>query len=244
MIAEATGQEVRLLTPKGHIAVFGIRPETTDYNTVAACSMHDEYDLKSLPELTGFAIDVGAHVGGVTICLLLDNPDLHVIAVEALEENVAALFGNLERNGVADRCTVIHAAASSGSDPVRIKYGDGAGGDFGHQHRFIGGGDWNDDNSPAQVLEPVSLTTIVATATEFGDWYLTDRGCDFLKIDCEGCEWSFLDDPAVRWVDEIRGEMHPRPGGNEARLRELLDATHDVTINAVNDFGSFRAARR
>jgi hypothetical protein len=61
------------------------------------------------------------------------------------------------------------------------------------------------------------------------DSLLAKYGIDrvaLLKIDCEGCEYQFLDTPAVARVDRILGEFHRRPEG----IMALLAATHDVTI--------------
>ena len=64
----------------------------------------------------------------------------------------------------------------------------------------------------------------------------------FLKIDCEGCEWQFLDSPDIDRVDHIVGEYHI---GDLVRLMGLLGGTHIVeTWNEEGGFGMFRAVLR
>ena len=181
----------------------------------------------------GTFLDVGSHIGGWAIGAALDNPAATVVAIEALPENVHLIRHNAKRAEVD--VTVIHGGASCGTEPVTIAYGSTES-DFAKAHEFIGGGIWHTDASDRRTidLDPVSLASIVA---EHGPVRL-------MKIDCEGCEWSFLDDPSISEVHEIVGEYHPRQGFGPARLRELLDATHEVTfVDEAEPFGNFRAVR-
>jgi FkbM family methyltransferase len=230
MIGELTVDT--FFTPRHNPVTMMLRPDTTDWNTVNACITADEYGLADRA-WSGVAIDVGAHIGGVTCALLADNPDLFVIAIEALPMNVEALRTNVSRNGFDDRCEVIEAAADSGSEPVTVAYGTTEG-EFETAHRFIGGAIWQDTGPKGTrvVQRPVSLAD------------LTRHPIALVKIDCEGCEWSFLDDPLVGRVEEIRGEYHPRGGNGPARIRELLEPTHIVTLDDAEPFGPFRAVRR
>lgn len=223
------------VTPNDHAVSALYRSDTSDWNTISACLHDDEYGLAER-SWEGVAIDVGAHVGGATMALLADNPGLRVVAIEALPQNVALLRSNLERNGFLDRVEVIEGAANCGTEPVTIAYGTNVGTRFVREHRFIGGGIWQDGGPGGERVssQPVSLSSIVA---RYGPISL-------VKIDCEGCEWSFLDDPAIALVSEIRGEYHPREGNGPAELRALLEATHDVTLDDAEVFGPFRAVRR
>jgi FkbM family methyltransferase len=221
-------------SPRGVPLTFYGRDGTSDWNTVNACTTADEYGLRDWRGV-GVALDVGAHIGGVTLSLLADNPDLIVVAIEAVPENVAVLRRTLAANDpdYADRCHIYNAAASSSPEPVAIKYGFD-GNEVALVHRFIGEIAMEPDVTHNTLhVDPVSLTELVSV---FGPIVL-------MKIDCEGCEWSFLDDPAVKDVAEIRGEWHPRQGHGTARLHELLDATHVVEVESEKDFGPFTAVR-
>lgn len=217
-------------TPGGIRATLFFRENTSDWNTVnAIMGTNDEYKLAS--GMTGLLLDVGAHIGAWTIAAALDNPEAQVVAIEALPENVEVIRENVSLNKVGDRVAVIEAAASCGTDPVTIAYGS-TDTEFARGHEFIGGGIWHDDASDRKTIEVLSVTL-----EAFGP-------VRFLKIDCEGCEWQFLDSPAIGNVAEMTGEYHPRQGHGPARLRELLEATHTVTLDDTLDFGPFTAIRR
>jgi FkbM family methyltransferase len=212
--------EASFLTPGGRPAFFWIREDTSDWNSVNACTaVGDEYHLPH--DLTGWAMDVGAHIGSVAVAFLLDNPEAHMVAVEAIPENVLLLAKNLKRNGVAGRCVVIAKAAAGGTGGVEIGYG----GD--DHHHFIGGG-----GSQVQRIT-VAGTTLRAILDGLG----IDR-IAWMKIDCEGCEYPFLASPYIGRVDHIEGEVH---NGSE-QLRMILDRTHVVSFGGDNpDFGPFVA---
>ena len=129
-------------TPHGNPAWLTYRRDTTDWNTISACLANpyqpetgDEYHIPA--GLSGWALDLGAHVGAVTIGLLLDNPDLTVLAIEAVPENVELINENLALNGLTDRATVWHAAGWSKSGEMTVEY-DYKGSETAEQHRFIG----------------------------------------------------------------------------------------------------------
>jgi FkbM family methyltransferase len=233
MIAEAPTFLREFTTKRGNTVTAECRPDTTDAMTLEACIIHDEYGLAER-DWSGVAVDVGAHIGGAALALLADNPDLRVVAVEALPANAELVRRNLERNfGPAEgRWKVLNAAASCRLDDVTVAYGT-EGTDFESAHRFIGGAVWQDTGPKGRrvTVPAVSLSNIVG-----GNGFLS-----LVKIDCEGCEWSFLNDPAVQNVGEFRGEYHPRDGYGPARIRELLEPTHVVTLDDSQDFGPFRA---
>lgn len=212
-------------TPAGHAAQFRYRELTNDWNVISSVTTGNEYDLPI--GLSGWAIDVGAHIGAVTVALALDNPKLHVIAVEPIPDNLFLLAQHIEANGLADRVVVIDGAA--GTDG-RVVYGGE--GESAEHHAFVGNNEW-------------SLAAPGASSLTAQCWSLSAilhrhkvREVAFLKIDCEGCEWSFLADPAIAKVQRIHGEWHPP--GTFAQLGGLLPA-HDV--QAVGEHG-FTAVRR
>lgn len=205
---------------------LSVRPGTSDANTVLSCSgEHDEYQLPQ--GIKGWALDVGGHIGAATVPLLLDNPSLHVVVVEALPENVRLLHHNLMRNGVEDRAILVHAAAGATPDPVLLGYGtDGT-------HEFIG-----------NVANPQGGRTVeVKGATLRGLMLLRgpaeDEPWAWAKIDCEGCEYGVLASPWVTSLLHIKGEVHQ----GWDRLLDLLTPTHEV-YGPGDDFGPFSAGLR
>jgi len=222
MVTEATFE-----TPHGRWVRMLVRDDTSDWNTVNACTkVGDEYQI---PEgLTGWALDVGAHIGAFTVAFLVDNPQARCVAIEALPENVELLRSNLERNGVADRAFVINAGASDTGAPVTVHYSADP------HHEFIGsgGGAGRTVELPGVTLSDV-LTITRATGSDT---------IALAKIDCEGCEYPFLSSPSIGQVERIVGEVH----FGSQQLRAILEATHEVLFpNLMDnpDFGPFEARR-
>lgn len=193
------------------------RPGTNDWNVAYSCITDDEYRTADIAPLTGVALDVGAHIGAATIALLEANPNLRVIAIEPIPENVAVLRQNTERYG--DRVVVIEKAAGRGE--VTLHYNYRGPEEFARHHRFIAnqhmpaGVEWDAITVPA-----ITLSELVA---EYGD-------IAFLKIDCEGGEVDFLDDAARSRVARIAGEWHAGPA---VRNFFSLDDLPPLTENAL-----------
>ena len=173
-------------TPSGGTVRMHTRPGTNDHNVCYSVITEDEYQLDRVKPLTGTALDVGAHIGAATVALLEMNPDLRVIAIEPIPENVELLRENVAPYG--DRATIIEAAAGK-SGKIRWNGPD-------EVHRFIG--NQHGTGGESLTAETVTLSQLVK---EYGP-------ISFLKIDCEGCEDSFLDDPAIDQVERIAAEYH------------------------------------
>ncbi len=197
-------------TPRWHVvAEFEYRDFTSDWNTITSILTNDEYDLRSLCPTEGVAVDVGAYLGAATVAMLLDNPDLHVIAIEPLPENLELIRTNLALNGLTDRCTIIEGAV--GVDAVEYGW---EGSESATHHAFIGNANGMTGTATKVVKgERVTLASLGPV--------------DFVKIDCEGGEWDFLDDPDV---PIIVGEWHPDGGHTQQDLLDRLP-NHRVTFS-------------
>lgn len=239
-------------TPGGRQVTYVCRDGTNDAGVAISLNswdgtLRDEYRMKDR-RLSGWAIDVGAHIGALAVSMALDNPDLKVLAIEGVPENAALAIENAARNGVADRVDVINAfAAAPGTAKGVCHYGyrvvEGVDPGYISAHRFIGG-TWGEQGGDG---EPEFHTDLAAVSL---DGLLTKYGIDevaLLKLDCEGCEWAFLDTPATAKVQTIVGEYHGRVTAKSPvkRLRELLP-DHDVTAwdETHIDMGLFEAVRR
>ncbi len=229
----------RGITPHGRDYRMKVRPGTSDWNTVNACAgLNDEYRI---PEgLSGWALDIGAHIGGCTIPLLLDNPDLRVQAVEAIDENARLLAANAKAAGVDDRLEVYVAAAADASGQwATIALPDE------EQHHWIG-----NQTHTSGVMRHVP-TIDIRTLMERKMIHDRDAGQDYVtlaipryvwaKIDCEGCEYQvFLDPVANAFLDRIVGEVH----GDHAMLVAMLEPTHIVDLDASVAPAHFTATAR
>lgn len=213
------------LTPRGHPVSMLVRTGTSDHNTLYSALNEDEYGLANR-RLTGRAADIGAHIGSVAVGLLVDNPDLRVIAVEPVPPNVELLRQNLERNGVLDRCEIIQAAVGKGRKTT-IRYGytsDGSeAGISAAHHAFIGNSTIVYPRQPSAFPHEEATVPVVSIRDLLP--------LDLIKIDVEGGEWGFLASPDIREVPYIVGEVHPTDGHSPLHMAALLRDTHDVTFS-------------
>lgn len=237
-------------TPRGKAATFHVRDGTNDGDVAVALNVwfdirSDEYRMTDR-HLSGWAFDIGAHIGGWAIPTAMDNPDLRILAVEVVPESADLIEQNAKRNGVSDQVIVVRAAAASpGTSEVRCHWGYTAdpSADVGYvaAHRFVAE-TWGARGEPESKVDlpGVSIDTLMA------DYGIEE--VSFVKIDCEGCEWQFLDTPAVAKVQTIVGEHHGGITGVEdthGRLTELLGATHDIAWWKDEPvIGLFEAVRR
>lgn len=220
-------------SPRGQPVSMAIRADSTDYNTVRSCLNEDEYGLAAL-HLEGTALDIGAHIGGVTIALAVDNPTLSVIAVEAVPPNVELLRRNLDLNGVADRVTVVPKPAGNGTKAtVRWAF---EGNETADHHAFIG-------NSTISDLPGVKHREVKATSLSLKQ-LINGREIAFCKIDCEGCEYDVLKGPALKQIALIHGEIHGIDRHNALELVEQLVKTHRYEQQSDQLPTGFEAVRR
>lgn len=241
-------------TPRGNLITYHVREDTNDGALAQSILGEDEYDLKGLPPLSGWMIDVGAHIGTVAVALAVDNPDLHVVAIEAIPENAALVRANAAQNHVDDRVFVETAGASApGEKTVSITYDyRWVGKDGGtlpvvpegyvNQCRFIG----NIFEYPEGQQEATTVKVPALSLSKILKRYSIER-VTLLKIDCEGCEWGFLRDKAIGKVDRIIGEYHGSGVNAQTgmdRVHGLLDATHDVRHRRGDSIGLFEAIVR
>ena len=227
-------------SPKGRRCELTYREDTSDLSTIGSTwrlwgGLVDEYGLVGLPDdMTGTAIDIGAHIGSVALALLVDHPRLKVVAVEPLVENCDIIRLNAEHLGVADRLTIHEAGISlSETVPITWNWTETGNDEYWRTNRFIGNVRVGTDGGSETVIMPgITLGSL-----------MPKRGLvPFMKIDCEGCEWVALTDPAIKRIRRIVGEYHGHPGSDG--LRDLLDPTHDMSIEPNGACGIFTATVR
>jgi len=215
---------------------FEYREDTNDWNTLWSALNEDEYGFAS-HAFEGWAIDIGAHIGSVTIGLLVDNPALRVVAVEPVPENAALIRENAERNGVTERLAVLPlAAAAWGTTETTLHYHFG-GSEVATHHAFIGNSDLV-ATAPEQETVNVSCISLGRLIEIFrmGEPAV-------VKIDCEGCEYDVLTDPAVSKCPLILGEWHNTAGHTMGDVLGLLPG-HTVTFSGPQSGpGGFVAVR-
>ncbi len=236
-------------TPGGVTARLFHRGGTNDGAIAQGILDADEYRLASIHPITGWVLDIGAHIGTISIAVALDNPDAKVVAVEALPENVASIRTNIDLNDLGDRVFVESGGATDGrTKSLDITYnyrmvGIGRTGEtvderYLSQCRYVGNifqedGD-HEQESDVVTVPGISLVSLLKK-------YEIDR-VTLLKIDCEGCEYAFFRSKALSKVDRIVGEYHDARTFDD--LRSLLDPTHVVDQWTDGPVGTFGAVLR
>ena len=230
-------------TPRGAPASLQYRLDTNDWNTLNASMTEDEYQLRDLPTLTGWALDIGGYLGSVAIALAVDNPGLRVLCVEPVPDNALLIRANIAANGLGDRVSLLEAAMAApdvAETTVRYRYTGSA---LADHHAFVGNISLIEGTGATDIPHDETIVACLSIGA-IADRYGIDR-LALVKIDCEGCEWSALTDPAVALVDRFVGEWHPTGGHTQADLTTLLSPSHDVTFSGpVAGPGGFVAVLR
>ncbi|MCK9628453.1 MAG: FkbM family methyltransferase [Bacteroidales bacterium] len=168
--------------PNGAVAKIVCREIERDYSL--------DFDL--VPGDT--VVDVGAHVGIVSIYLAKKYPGVKVLALEPVPENYARLCRNVEANGVSDSITTIPMAVTGDGRDVTLS---------GDLSQNSGGVSIFGSGCNAYSVKSTSLCGLFKA-----------QGIDrvaLLKIDCEGSEYEILTPDVLAKVDRIRGEFHRVP---------------------------------
>jgi FkbM family methyltransferase len=216
---------------RGNTGYIIIRDKTSDLSLVLGTLSNswargdDEYGLRDL-YVSGVFVDVGAHIGVVSLAVLLDNPEATAILVEPIPENMALARQTMAENGLLERVTFVEAAIGT----TQVRYGSDL------DDRFVGNLGYND--GPTITTAKVTLAQLVRMA---------GGRIAALKTDCEGGEWALLGSKSVAKVDRIFGEWHGHglDFSGPQRLHRLLDATHEVEVLSDDGgIGLFRAVRR
>lgn len=193
------------------------REGTNDWNTLYSCLVDDEYRLASLAQPDAnkkIAVDIGGHIGGCTVGLL--SLGYKVITVEPMPENASLITKNANANFLDGNLKLHQKAIGSVSDiQVVLRYGNEST-ESGRHHRFIGNtvdvekwtgtGIWNDGREI--LVDTISIDDILKDVD-----YV-----DFLKIDCEGAEWtafSQISKESLSKIKRIAAELHPVSGSGD-----------------------------
>lgn len=144
----------------------------------------DTYQIRGYPMRGKRVIDIGANCGAFSVLAALLGAE-SVVAYEPHPVSVELLRANVELNGVADVVAVVEAAVDPTAATIHV---DGISGGV---HRSETG------------TEVVTVHPDAALAVH--------DHVDFLKMDCEGCEYDFVaavDSDTLLRVDTLRMEFH------------------------------------
>lgn len=171
------------------------------------------YDFDSVPFSNGdVVVDVGAHVGVVSIYLAKKYPGITVYAVEPVPQNFRRLVDNIRANEVPNVVPLPFAVTGDGR---RVAVGHALDVNSGAGSIFMGG------EHGVVVVDSVTLEGLF-------EWFDIET-CKLLKISCMGCEHEVLNAAGslLRQIEYLRGEVHTnevleKHGYTPERLEETL----------------------
>ena len=219
--------------PNGVQRKFSFRDGTNDESCIIACFEEDFYGICDRQFKEGeVVIDMGAHIGSVTMLMLSVEPKLKVISIEALPENANLVRLNTAQNGVE---TVLYENLVFGkTDDVEksIYYGDQSN-ESGRVHKFIG----TIIDNASEEIQDARKHAVVKTIT-VADIFKNENidRCRYVKMDIEGAEkdiFTTIDKETLEKIDEVCGEWH------YGDYKELFNVTQGVFVDATTDPHNF-----
>jgi FkbM family methyltransferase len=147
-------------------------------------------------------VDLGAHIGLVTLMLLAANPGARALAVEA----DPFLIDQLRANVAGLPVTVVNAAVSASTAPCQF-----------YRSEVFSWGNSLHRTMPQQTQITVRGGTFSELLAEAGLAQV-----DLLKLDIEGAEWEVFADGFPPNVAAVVGEIHASKGRRPRALVEAL----------------------
>lgn len=195
-------------TPPGAVAKIVAREATASY------ALHEmEFEPGDI------VIDIGAHVGVMSIYLAKKRPDLQVYAFEPHPLNYLNLLRNIKANGLQNVYAFNTAVSADGRELTLA-------GDYTQNTGGMGLCNTRDEHAERVIVQSKSIADVFAlvASTQIG----------LLKIDCEGAEYEVLgaamEQGLLDTVDRLVGEFHV-PRGQPEFAQQLLEQ-----VNAIVPF--------
>jgi FkbM family methyltransferase len=165
-------------------------------------------------------LDIGAHIGGVSVLLAKMHPYITVYAYEPAQRNYDLLVQNLEANDVANVIPV-NKAVSGINGFIEMMWSPR---DTSSSGSCLTDETKDNLENAGWVRETVECVTLESVFAAHG----IER-CSWLKLDCEGSEYDIIRNPAtLDRADRVSLELHipvsRMDEGAEACRRDFLDA--------------------
>lgn len=155
-------------------------------------------------------IDIGGHVGMFSALAATTYPHSRVFAFEPDAQNATLFLENMKRNNVADRVMLTEAPVYGERKEITL---------------YVNPSNSSENNmfKVKRGMMPVVLQT--TTLFDIVHSHGIDR-IDFLKIDCEGAEYSILlslPESVLSIIDRLAIEWHGYAGYDPKELVEVLE---------------------
>lgn len=180
--------------------IFGVNVQVYDFaeseaaRYVAEELACDNYKLRRIPFRPGdCVVDIGGHIGLVSITLALRNPFLRIYAYEPHPDNYALFDRNLAINRISN-VELYPEAISGDGRPLDLRSKE------------------TNSGAASAVAATLGDRCVCGIPSLTLDQVFARHGitrCRLLKIDCEGSEYEILSATTV-WdrVDRLCGEFH------------------------------------
>jgi len=168
----------------------------------------------SYPAITGrlpLAIDIGANLGAFSITYR--HNFTKIIAIEPNLDTLRAFNYTLTENGI-DNVHLYNYAVGNTCGTTKLYRGGGEG-ISGNASTTYGQGEY----------EEVPAIDFQGVMNLAGNNYI-----DYMKIDCEGAEYDFLQDQDLSNIYHIAGEYHACNKRKQERLWSHISHTHRLTL--------------
>ena len=170
------------------------------------------------------AVDVGAHIGGVSVVLATLHPEIRIVAIEPSSSNFAALVENLKQNAITN-VTPVRQAVMGDRGELTLTWAPHATAgstvglsDAARRAREAGG--WSSETVTCVTLDDVFATHGI-------------ERCSWLKLDCEAAEWGIAANTGVlERVDRISLELH-LPASRQSEGADALTREFTALVNRV-----------
>lgn len=159
------------------------------------------YGLARVPFARGdVAVDVGAHIGGVSVVLAKLHPEIRIIAYEPSASNYAMLCANLQANGIGN-VTPVRQAVMGERGALTLTW----------SLQYSAGSTVSLPDAARLQREAAGWSTEIVPCVTLDDVF-TDHGigrCSWLKLDCETAEWGIAATTGVlERIDRMALELH------------------------------------
>ncbi|MDQ1381744.1 MAG: hypothetical protein QOJ71_2463 [Actinomycetota bacterium] len=212
------GIVLRELDVDGECMLLGDVEGSVAVEVVAGEVGQGAYDFRDIDISPGDTIlDIGAHIGVVSIYLAQRNPDARILAFEAVPRVFDLLVANLKRNKVRNVVAFNVAVTGDGRDLELVS----------HPQSNTGGGSAYAADHDLPGHDRVTVASV--TLDQIIDRHDIDH-CPLLKIDIEGAEYEVLyEAKRLAVIANIRGEFHENAhllsnGYSMDGLRDYCDA--------------------
>lgn len=192
--------------PNHQKRIFWLREDTNDFDIIFSAFSQDKYKILSVKfEPKDIVVDLGAHIGAVTLLLTTIRPDIRIFAYEPVVDNFDLLLKNIQENKTENEIHLNNQAVWFYDDTdAKIYFGDNS--LEGKANKFIGSQFLIQPFYRPQLFKIANVTTLNKAFEDNRIW-----SCRLMKMDVEGAEYGILKaapKPILEMIENIHGEYH------------------------------------